>query len=354
MSDAEQDAPRRPMLESRSLGWRCARIVLALLVPAIVTVAQVSFNDLLTAAPMFAYLAGVFVVAWLAGRAAGSLSSVISIVLAGTYFLAPDSRITARAIFPACVFLMVTGLVIHLTHRLQYLERRSRRIGQAREEFLSAASHELKSPLAALKLQVTVLERELASGAAQERRQERMARLKKTVDRLTRLIDVVLDITRMQAGMLRLELGDVDLAQVAREVVERFAEDGEGPCRLELRADGPAVGRWDRARLDQVVTNLVSNACKYGDGKPVEVLVHGDADVVKLTVRDQGIGIPPESSARIFDRFERLIQSRKIQGAGLGLWITRQIVEAHGGKILVESEPGQGATFTVELRRMSA
>jgi signal transduction histidine kinase len=109
------------------------------------------------------------------------------------------------------------------------------------------------------------------------------------------------------------------------------------------------VGRWDRIRSEQLVVNLLANAIKYGAGKPVEVLLQGDTHSVTLTVRDNGIGIKPEQRDRLFGRFERLVSMRHYGGFGLGLWISRQVVEAHGGHIQVRSEPGQGATFVVTL-----
>jgi signal transduction histidine kinase len=118
-----------------------------------------------------------------------------------------------------------------------------------------------------------------------------------------------------------------------------------------VHADGPVIGRWDSTRLDQVVTNLISNACKYGQGKPIEVTVRGDAEIARLAVRDRGIGIAAKEQGRIFERFERLDDAGRVPGTGLGLWITREIVEAHGGRIRVDSEPGDGATFIVELWR---
>ena len=120
-------------------------------------------------------------------------------------------------------------------------------------------------------------------------------------------------------------------------------------CDVAIHADTPLVGRWDRMRLDQIVTNLLSNALKYGKGKPVTLEVHRVGEGVSLSVRDQGIGIAIEDQARIFDRFERAVSQRNYGGLGLGLWIVHQIVEALGGTVTVQSSKGNGATFTVEL-----
>jgi signal transduction histidine kinase len=109
------------------------------------------------------------------------------------------------------------------------------------------------------------------------------------------------------------------------------------------------VGSWDRSRVDQIVTNLVANAIKFGPGKPIEIVLGEEAGTTRLSVKDHGIGVDPARQERIFDRFERAVSDRHYGGLGLGLYISRQIAQAHGGSIRVESAPGAGATFTVEL-----
>jgi len=170
------------------------------------------------------------------------------------------------------------------------------------------------------------------------------------VERLTALINSLLDISRITAGRLDLDLEPVDFAAVVRDAAARFREDlARAGCSLEIQTDGPCVGEWDKVRLEQVVTNLLSNAAKYGSSRPVEVTVSGDGPTAVLSIRDHGIGIPPEHRSRIFERFERAVSDRHYGGLGLGLWIVRQIVEALGGSIRVESETGEGSTFTVLL-----
>ena len=170
-------------------------------------------------------------------------------------------------------------------------------------------------------------------------------------ERLEGLVHTLLDVSRITAGKLVLELTPCDLGELAREVVERFeAQAASAGSELRLRTR-EVVGRWDRARIDQVVTNLVSNAIKYGNGQPVEVAVGERDGVAVLVVSDHGVGIVPESHARIFERFERAANNSAASGLGLGLWIARRMVQAHGGDIAVESAPGAGATFTVTLPR---
>jgi signal transduction histidine kinase len=151
---------------------------------------------------------------------------------------------------------------------------------------------------------------------------------------------------------MSLELEQCDLAAVARDVAERFQDEAiRAGCPIELRLSEGATGLWDRSRLEQVATNLLSNAIKYGMGRPIEVAVSGEARSATVSVSDRGIGVEPEDAARIFRRFERAVPARHYGGLGLGLYIARQIAEAHGGQISVAGRPGGGSIFTVTLPR---
>ncbi len=233
------------------------------------------------------------------------------------------------------------------------LYREARDAVRARDEFLSIASHELKTPLTTLQLQVQGLARKVRNTKGEpalEALGPRVTTSERQVERLTALINSLLDISRITSGRLDLELEPVDLTAVVRDAAARFREDlVRAGCALEIRTDGPCVGDWDRVRLEQVVTNLLSNAAKYGASRPIEITVKEDEAGARLSVRDQGIGIPAEHQARIFERFERAVSDRHYGGLGLGLWIVRQIVEGLGGSIRVESEAGKGSTFTVLL-----
>jgi signal transduction histidine kinase len=225
-----------------------------------------------------------------------------------------------------------------------------------RDEFLSVASHELKTPLTSLQLEVEGLMRRVRRAGhtpiAADSITARLESADAQAERLARLINQLLDVTRMTAGRLQLDLEEVDLAEVVRTVVaqSRQALD-QAACALQVEAPEPVPGRWDRTRVEQLVTNLMGNACKYGAGHPIEVTVNGSATEGQLVVRDQGIGIAPGDQARIFDRFERAASEREFGGLGLGLWICRSIAVALGGEISVVSAPGQGSTFTVRLPR---
>jgi PAS domain S-box-containing protein len=226
---------------------------------------------------------------------------------------------------------------------------------RTRDEFLSVASHELKSPIAALHLQVDSILRARARGKGPLTPEQMAAKLDvvaRQTARLARMIDELMDVSRIAAKRLRLDIEEVDLSAIVRDVASRHAEEAaRAGSALEVRADAPVVGRWDRIRLEQVVTNLLTNAVKFGAGRPIELAVEGQGPEVRLTVADHGIGIAPEDVERIFQRYEQAVTSRTYGGLGLGLYIVHQIVEAHGGTIRVESQSGAGTRFTVDLPR---
>lgn len=226
---------------------------------------------------------------------------------------------------------------------------------EAREEFLSIASHELNSPLTSLKLRL----QEVARGADVSEAPLSPDRLRRLIEvserqlrRLSRLVADLLDVSRITTGQLTLEREDLELGEVSREAAARVIEQARPELvRIEVVAPLPVHGRWDRVRIEQVVTNLLSNALKYGGDAPVIVTVENAGDRARLTFEDRGIGIAPEMQTRLFQRFGRGVSARRYGGLGLGLYIVRQILDAHGGTVRVESTLGEGSVFTVELPR---
>jgi signal transduction histidine kinase len=244
--------------------------------------------------------------------------------------------------------------MIQQLQRFRGAERKLEHAIHARDEFLSVASHELNTPLTSLKLQVQSLTRTLTRWGGADLPQEKVATIAERTDqqlrRLSRLVSDLLDVSRIHSHKLTLDLERVELRELVADVAERFSEEyAHAGVRLDLAPCPRVVGVWDRGRVEQVVLNLLFNALKYGAGKPVRVEVTVDGEVARLSVKDQGLGLREEDRARIFERFERAISANEASGLGLGLYITREIVQAHGGAITVESQLGAGSTFTVTL-----
>jgi signal transduction histidine kinase len=215
-----------------------------------------------------------------------------------------------------------------------------------KEDFISAAAHDLKTPLTTLVAQAQTMERRMRSGISPDRAGiERIAREAK---RLHRLVEEMLEASRIEQGALQLQPEPVDIVHVAREIAARHV-DGR---RVRLHASGAATGLYDRVRVERLIENLIENAAKYSPpDTPIEVHVRRNGTEVLVSVRDHGIGIPPHDRDRIFQRFERAtnVDDRSYPGTGLGLYICRGIAESHGGRIWVESEIGAGSTFHVAL-----
>jgi PAS domain S-box-containing protein len=223
---------------------------------------------------------------------------------------------------------------------------------RARDEFLSIASHELRTPLTSVHLVIQSAIRNASGTSASTSTISRrsLELVERQMRRLSKLIDALLDVSRIQTGRLELEPEPMDLLAVTREVLSRFGDEIQrSGSTLSLDAPAPVLGTWDRSRLDQVVTNVLSNALKYGRGNPIDISVEARGARARLVVRDRGLGIPEEHMPQMFEKFGRAASAQAYDGLGLGLFIVHQIVEMHGGSVSVQSELGVGSTFTVEL-----
>jgi PAS domain S-box-containing protein len=226
---------------------------------------------------------------------------------------------------------------------------------QLRDEFIMLASHELRTPITPLKLQVQFIIHQIKKGLAGEKVAPEeflkvLGSAEQQLDRLNRLIEDLLSDSRISSGRLTVNRKVIDLSDVIHQVACTFKREAElAGCELLIDVDPDLKGLWDPILFERVGFNLVSNAIKFGRGKPVEISFHREGENARLTVRDLGIGIGKENHARIFERFERAVSLLEFGGFGLGLYITRAIVLAHGGSIRVESEPGCGACFIVEF-----
>jgi len=232
---------------------------------------------------------------------------------------------------------------------------------RARDEFISVAAHELRTPLAALLLKIqgaramVVRQREGDPASAPPKVLDRLESALGQIGRLTDLVQRLLDVSGIVRGKLVLRCEEASMSSLLRRVVDDLSDAlAKAGCEVTVNAPGAASGCWDPSRIEQVLANLVSNALKYGAGRPIELRVEEDGDDVRVLVTDHGIGIRSGDMDRIFGRFERAVPLDNYSGLGLGLYIAKSIVEAHGGSIRVASAPGQPTVFTMQLPRRPA
>lgn len=224
----------------------------------------------------------------------------------------------------------------------------------SRDEFLSIASHELKTPLTSLKLQIQSRKRQLAKGNivyfSQDTIYQMVDQDEKQINRISRLVDDMLEITHISSGKLSLDFEETDLGLLVIDVLNRFSlQLQENNITLVTNISSGIIGSWDRYKIEQIFINLLTNAVKYGENKPIEIEVKEKNNNAILSVRDHGIGIKKDDHERVFQQFERAISASSISGLGLGLYIVNKLIEYHKGTISIQSEIGKGSTFIVEL-----
>ncbi len=245
-----------------------------------------------------------------------------------------------------------------LLEELQTTQHELQRAVRMRDDFMSMVSHEMRTPLNTLFLEAQVRKMHLARNNLKafepEPLRAMVERDERQIQAMIRLIDDMLDVTRLQRGTLSITPRRVDMATLMRGIVEAFCQQANAAdCPLALDAPDTLVAELDEFRIEQVVANLLTNAFRYGPGKPVDIRLREHEAGLEITVQDRGRGIAPEDRQRIFEQFERAVDNKVSAGLGLGLFIVRQIVEAHGGRIGVDSTPGAGSTFTVWLPRIA-
>lgn len=326
------------------------------------------------------FLPAVIGTTWYGGFKPGFVATAFASLLASFFFLPYNSTLTPAllsSLIQLCLFIiesiLVTYLITYLKQQdvidqFQAKEKTQARLIdnlqkkyllakeeiKARDEFLSIASHELKTPLTSMLLQLQAALHNIKNVSLANFSVEKLLKMLESTEqqtnRLSKMINDLLNVSLITTKKLDLEFEEVDLAKVTKDVADSFAErlQREGyQLTLDIRAS--IVGQWDKVRIEQAVTNLISNAIKYGDKKPIEIRVTNSDGTGKIIVRDQGIGIPSEQRDKIFTLFERAAPTSKYQGLGVGLFITNQIVKAHQGKIFVESRKNEGSTFIIEL-----
>jgi signal transduction histidine kinase len=213
-----------------------------------------------------------------------------------------------------------------------------------REEFLTVAAHEFRTPLTSLRLAVQQLKREQSAPPVQLELIERQA------NRLNRLLEQLVEAADAGSSPIELELQEIDLAAVVRSAADAArAEAARAGCKLEVTIEGSVRGRFDEGRMERVIAHLLANAIRFGAGKPIDLTLEGHRTGAQIRVRDRGIGINPQQLGRIFGRFERAVPERAYGGFGLGLYVSRRVVEAHGGTLVAENQHGGGSVFTILL-----
>jgi signal transduction histidine kinase len=359
--------------------WKAYAIaVISPLIAASLTVLLFRLTGLFDSYLLF--FPAILLSSWMGSFTTGVTATIWSTILL-TVFLSTLTQQTAVFSIPlllqSCIFLLegiLLSVVIDRTKRnkriqeLELQEHEQNRLVmrlleenakardeiRARDEFLSIASHELKTPLTSMLLKLQTVLHNVRNVSLANFSVENLLKMLESAEiqskRLSKMINDLLNVSLITSGKLDLELEEVDLTRVVKDVTERFSERLEKDgITLQLDAHQPVLGMWDKLRIEQVVTNLISNAIKYGNGKPIAVRVVKHTNDVRLVVKDNGIGIKSTDQKLIFDRFVRAVTDQSYKGLGIGLYITYQIVRAHKGTIRVESEPEKGSTFTVVL-----
>lgn len=241
-----------------------------------------------------------------------------------------------------------------LLAKLQVTQNELEHAVRMRDDFMSIVSHEVRTPLNGLILETQLrklhLAKDNASAFTMDKMRAMVDRDERQIQSLIRLIEDMLDVSRIRTGKLSIRTSAFDLAELVSNLLESFsAQIAAAESSVTFTAEEPVIGVWDEFRIEQVVANLLTNALRYGARKPIEVRVYAVDGQARVEVRDQGIGISAENQRRIFQQFERVAANHAVHGLGLGLFISDQIVAAHGGEIVVESAEGEGSMFRVCL-----
>jgi signal transduction histidine kinase len=241
-----------------------------------------------------------------------------------------------------------------LLRELQSTQNELERAVRMRDDFMSIVSHEVRTPLNGLILETQLrklhLAKDNAAAFSMDKLRAMVERDERQIQSLIRLIEDMLDVSRIRTGKLSIRTSPFDLAELVVNLVESYAAQiSAANSEVTLKVDKPVIGVWDEFRIEQVVANLLTNALRYGAHKPIVVRVYSEGAEARVEVHDRGIGISPENQKRIFQQFERVAANHAVAGLGLGLFISDQIVCAHGGTISVESEEGKGSMFRVSL-----
>ncbi|WP_219094084.1 hybrid sensor histidine kinase/response regulator [Pseudomonas sp. UMAB-40] len=241
-----------------------------------------------------------------------------------------------------------------LLKQLQTTQNELEQAVRMRDDFMSIVAHEVRTPLNGLILETQLrkmhLARDNASAFTLDKMHAMVDRDERQIKSLIRLIEDMLDVSRIRTGKLSIRSTRFDLVQLVSNLLQNFAPQVDAAeCSVAFSAEQPVVGNWDEFRIEQVISNLLTNALRYGGKSRIDVRVYSHEGQARVEVQDRGIGISEENQKRIFQQFERVSAKTVVAGLGLGLFISEQIVAAHGGSIAVESKINEGALFRVCL-----
>lgn len=330
--------------------------------------------------PFLIYIPTVALAAWYGGFIAGFATTILSELSMTTLLFYPLDHplllANATVFVEMCLFIFVgifISYVIHVAKEQEKIIEYQRRLRQshhvldtieksydsaqaeikARDQFLAIASHELKTPVTSMLLQVQTAIHNIRNVSLANFSVAMLLKMLEDTEtqskRLSKMVNDLLDLSLITTGKIDLEVEQANISKIVSDVAERYTSRLIDKKLITVIAKKPVLGECDKLRMEQAVVNLVSNALKYGRNRPIVMHVASSGDRAKITVIDQGIGIAPDQQKKIFNRFERAVSSRDYKGLGVGLYITYQIVKAHGGKVLLHSKPNVGSTFTLEF-----
>lgn len=331
--------------------------------------------------PFLLFVPVILLFAWFGGFLAGFMTTIMSVITLLCYFFVPTPKplliISASNFFDITALLLVglfASYMIDKAKKQEIIDTLQDRIHQkderlhklesnfalakkeieARDQFLAIASHELKTPVTSMLLQVQSAIHNIRNVSLANFSVENLLKMLEGTEqqskRLSKMVNDLLNLSLITTGKMDLEPEKTDLSNIVQEVADNFSEKVKKEhTTLTVESNQPIICLCDKVRIAQAITNLISNALKYGGGKPIHIALQHTATHAKILVNDQGIGIPSDQQKRIFERFERAVSSKEYKGLGVGLYITNQIIKAHHGTITLQSKPNKGTTFVIEI-----
>lgn len=357
------------------------RYVFAICTPFILFgIIQIPFLTFLRSNATLVFMGGVVFSSWNGGLKSGVITSLLSAIFLNYYFTVPYGLEVFQQINGAAKFIMFTlegsiiSFIIDGVGRRREIEKYRAHVKElkekneilykenttlqkeirSRDEFLSIASHELKTPLTSMLLQTQHALHSIRNVSLAHFSIESLLKMLESVEnqtkRLSKMINDFLNISLINTGNLQLEYDEVDLNKLVQDVINEFSPKiKEEEYILTYFQEDKITGLWDKVRIEQVVSNILSNALKYGSGKPIEITVRSNYSKAQVIIKDHGIGVPKDKQKKVFQLFERGVPQEEYKGLGVGLFITREIVRAHQGELTFSSKPRHGSVFTINL-----